>query len=152
MSMAHHTRITALPLAVAAIAAIALSAGSPAHAARPTGTLTFTATDTSTATPDPEFPKAGDTIANTLRNTRDGRGIGTDNTTCIVVTSTGPLQCATTVGLPAGTLQVAFSEGLTARTILAPISGGTGAYVGARGYFVLHQKSSNSYQVVGHLR
>jgi hypothetical protein len=145
-------RAAAVAVPVTIVAALVVTAGAPARTSHRPRTVAFVATQTSSAAPDPAFPKPGDTLVASLRNTRRGHAIGNDQTACIVVTTAGPMQCTTTVKIPGGTFEVAFHESLTDTHVTAPISGGTGAFVGARGYFTLHETSAGVYRVVGHLR
>ncbi len=149
--------VTALRAGVAIVgvsaAALVTTAGAPAKVTHPKATpLTFLAETTSLTAPDPMFPKAGDTIVVTQKNVSNGHPIGGDRTACLVTDSSGSLQCNTTVGLPGGFLEVAFPENVDSKNVTAPITGGTGRYATARGYFTLHRLSSTEYHVTLHLQ
>ncbi len=149
--------VTALRATVAMVGvsgvALLTTAAAPAEVTHPKASpLTFLAETTFLATPDPSFPKAGDTIVVTQKNVNNGHRIGEDRTACMVTDSSGSLQCTTTVGLPGGFLEVAFPENLNSKNITAPITGGTGRYATARGYFTLHQLSPTKYHVTLHLQ
>jgi hypothetical protein len=149
--------VTALRAGIAIVgvsaAALITTAGAPARAAHPkASSLTFLAETTSQTAPDPSFPKPGDTIVVSQKNVSNGHRIGVDRTACLVTDSSGSLQCNTTVSLPGGFLEVAFPESLSSKNITAPITGGTGRYATAHGYFTLHQLNATKYQVTLHLQ
>ena len=141
-----------LPLGgLAVLIALGMSTGAPAQPANGSKTLRFNVATESIVAADPRFPQPGDTLTETSRNSRGGRTIGSDYTACLLINSHGDLQCTGAVGLPHGTIQIAFHQTLAGTNLVAAIAGGTGTYVGARGYFALTQTSNDHYRAIGHL-
>lgn len=100
---------------------------------------TFTPKGGKPTTGEPDRrPEVGDSFAFVDSNTQDGTKVGTNTGRCEVVSSTEKSvtsRCAVTVALADGTLTIhgdaVFSQETAPFTI--PITGGTGAYAGARG-------------------
>lgn len=86
----------------------------------------------------PGFGNPGSTAVSRIENRQGKRVIGHDQTACIVI-KLPDMQCSSTIGLPGGTVQISFHQTLTGRTIVAPVAGGTGRYLDARGHLDLRE-------------
>jgi hypothetical protein len=140
-------------LAGASAVALIASAGAPAKTTRMSPTpIKFFARSVSQTASDPSFPRPGDTAVATLANLSHGHLVGGDLTACVIVDTAANAQCSSTVSLPGGTLEAAFNQNEASTTITGAITGGTGRYNGATGYFTLTRvKATSDFNAVVHL-
>lgn len=92
------------------------------------------------------------TFANPVYNAADTRRVGSDNGFCVRTVKGKAWECMWTTFLPAGQLTVEGPFSDTGDTVLA-ITGGTGAYAGARGSMNLryHNKKGTKFDFVFHI-
>lgn len=144
------TVLVAVLIALAAAVALRSSASAQAPAPR---TLTFTEVQKgstfthirNTKTKSERSNSLGDLIvfANPLADA-SGKKIGKLHVTCTTTVGSrdflkSTLTCAGVVVLPDGTLTIAANSSPGNSTTTGTVTGGTGAYAGARGVFVSHE-------------
>ena len=101
------------------------------------------ATTDTTAHIGPKPDNLGDvlTFSNEIFDAANKRHVGTDQGYCLRVVVGRAFECTWTLSLPDGQIVVAGPFYDTADSVLA-VTGGTGAYAGARGEMALHARDA----------
>jgi hypothetical protein len=152
-----------LPIVAAAVAALTLTSLSPASAHRH-GSRAFTITTKTLGEKkfdngDPGF-SVGDSNVITEDAYRDGKRVGTSDVTCTVmradpVKHTFAVECLNTTVLPEGQISaqgVATSAEIEKIPFKQAITGGTGAYSGARGELTVDEAGDGPAHLTFDLR
>lgn len=142
------------PALLLLVTTTALGVLGPVARAATTVTVIEHATTDATTDTGKKGDSAGDilTFANAIYDKADKKKVGTDQGYCIRVKAGSSYECTWTLSLATGQLVVAGPFYDTKDSTLA-ITGGTGAYEGARGSMRLHAlKGGKEYRFAYHLK
>src|SRR5262249_14613063 len=142
-------RLLGLAIAGAAVAAYPVMAALAGGSARSASTVTVVEhAVTDAVTNGTQADKLGNvlTFANPVFDATDTKKVGTDNGFCVRTVKGARWECMWTTFLPQGQLTVEGPFSDTANTKLA-ITGGSGAYMNARGWMALNYHNKKGTDV-----
>jgi hypothetical protein len=143
---------TAVGLSAVAALGIAVAVPSIGQSQAPgERTITLNARTTSVKLADPAAkPRAGDVLVSVSTLRRGGRRVGTSHLSCVITRPARTFgrsvyQCTGTNRLRDGSISLSLAARLGVdRVVTAAVTGGTGAYEGARGELVNTTRSENT--------